>query len=38
MMEGRKFTREFKREAVNLIKEHGAAVLEASLDLGVHQT
>jgi transposase len=37
-MERRKLTREFKLEAVNLIKERGVAVSQASLDLGVHQT
>jgi transposase len=37
-MERRKFTREFKLEAVNLITERGAAVSQASHDLGVHQT
>jgi transposase len=37
-MERRKFTREFKLEAVNLIKERGVAVTQVSHDLGVHQT
>ena len=37
-MERRKFTREFKLEAVKLIKERGVAVSQASQDLGVHQT
>ena len=37
-MERRKFTREFKLEAVKLIKDRGVAVSQASLDLGVHQT
>ena len=37
-MERRKFTREFKLEAVKLIKERGVAVAQASRDLGVHQT
>jgi len=37
-MERRKFTREFKLEAVKLIKERGVSVAQASLDLGVHQT
>jgi transposase len=37
-MERRKFTREFKLEAVKLIKDRGVAVTQASRDLGVHQT
>lgn len=37
-MERRKFTREFKLEAVRLIKERGVSVTEASRDLGVHGT
>ena len=37
-MERRKFTREFKLEAVKLVKERGVAVSQASHDLGVHQT
>lgn len=37
-MERRKFTREFKLEAVRLIKERGVPVTQASRDLGVHQT
>ena len=37
-MERRKFTREFKLEAVRLIKERGVSVAEASRDLGVHGT
>ena len=37
-MERRKFTREFKLEAVRLIKERGVAYAQASRDLGVHQT
>ena len=37
-MERRKFAREFKLEAVKLIKERGVSVAQASLDLGVHQT
>jgi transposase len=37
-MERRKFTREFKLEAVKLIKERGVAVAQASRDLGVHGT
>ena len=34
-MERRKFTREFKVEAVKLIQERGVAVAQASRDLGV---
>jgi transposase len=37
-MERRKFTREFKLEAVKLIKERGVGVAQAARDLGVHQT
>jgi transposase len=37
-MERRKFTREFKLEAVKLIKERGVSVAQASRDLGVHGT
>lgn len=37
-MERRKFTREFKLEAVNLIKERGVSVAQAARDLGVHGT
>ena len=37
-MERRKFTREFKLEAVKLIKERGFGYAQASRDLGVHQT
>jgi transposase-like protein len=35
-MERRKFTREFKLEAVRLIKERGVSYAQASRDLGVH--
>jgi transposase-like protein len=35
-MERRKFTREFKLEAVRLIKDRGVSYVEASEDLGVH--
>jgi transposase len=35
-MERRSFTREFKLEAVKLVKEGGVAVAQASRDLGVH--
>ena len=34
-MERRKFTREFKLEAVRLIKERGVSYVQASQDLGV---
>jgi transposase len=37
-MERRKFTREFKLEAVRLIKERGVSYVQAALDLGVHQS
>ena len=37
-MERRKFTREFKLEAVKLIKERGVTVAQAARDLGVHAT
>src|ERR1700720_862431 len=37
-MERRSFTKEFKLEAVKLIKERGVSVAQASQDLGVHQT
>jgi transposase len=37
-MERRKFTREFKVEAVKLIRERGVTVAQASRDLGVHGT
>ena len=36
-MERRKFTREFKLEAVRLIKERGVSVSQASRDLDVVQ-
>ena len=35
-MERRKFTREFKLEAVRLIKGRGVSYVQASQDLGVH--
>src|SRR5256884_4548109 len=35
-MERRKFTREFKLEAVRLIKERGVSYVQASQDLDVH--
>jgi transposase len=37
-MERRKFTREFKREAVKLIQDRGVTVAQAARDLGVHGT
>ena len=37
-MERRKFTREFKLEAVRLINERGVGYAQASQDLGVHQS
>ena len=37
-MERRKFTREFKLEAVRLINERGVSYAQASQDLGVHQS
>jgi transposase len=35
-MERRKFTREFKVEAVKFIQERGVSVAQAARDLGVH--
>jgi transposase len=37
-MERRKFTREFKLEAVRLIKDRGVSYVQAAQDLGVHPT
>ena len=37
-MERRKFTREFKLEAVRLIKERGVSYAQAEQDLSVHQS
>jgi transposase len=37
-MERRQFTREFKLEAVRLIKDRGVSYGQASQDLGVHQS
>ncbi len=37
-MERRKFPREFKLEAVRLIKQRGVSYAQASQDLGVHQS
>jgi transposase len=36
-MERRKFTREFKLEAVRLVRARGVAVKQAAHDLGVHE-
>src|ERR1700694_5602518 len=38
VMERRQFTREFKLEAVRLIKQRGVSYAQASKDLGVHPT
>ena len=35
-MERRKFTREFKLEAVRLIRERGVSYTQAAQDLGMH--
>jgi transposase len=37
-MQRRKFTREFKLEAVRLIRERGVSFGQASQDLGVHES
>ncbi len=37
-MQRRKFSREFKLEAVKLVCERGGAVAQATRDLGVHET
>jgi len=37
-MERRKFTREFKLEAVRLITDRGVSYVQAGQDLGVHPT
>jgi len=37
-MERRRFTREFKLEAVRLIKERGVSYAQAAEDLGIHPT
>ncbi|WP_244273826.1 transposase [Stappia indica] len=36
-MHRRKFSREFKLEAVRLVKERGVSVAEAARDLDVHE-
>jgi transposase len=35
-MEGRKFSREFKLEAVKLVRDRNVTAAQASRDLGVH--
>jgi transposase-like protein len=37
-MERRKFTREFKLEAVRLIRDRGVSYAQAEQDLAVHQS
>jgi transposase len=37
-MERRKFTREFKLEAVRLIRDRGVSYARAARDLSVHQS
>jgi transposase len=37
VMQRRKFSREFKVEAVKLIRERGVSVAQAGRDLGVHE-
>ena len=36
-MERRKFTQEFKLEAVKLVRERGVSVAQAARDLGLHK-
>jgi Transposase and inactivated derivatives len=36
-MQRRKFSREYKLEAVKLVRERGVSVAQASLDLDVHE-
>ena len=36
-MERRRFTREFKVEAVKLVRERGVAIRQAARDLNVHE-
>jgi transposase len=36
-MEGRKFSREFKLEAIKLVRERGVSFAQAGRDLDVHQ-
>ena len=37
-MQRRKFSREFKIEAVRLVRERGVSVAQASRDIDVHET
>jgi transposase len=37
IMQRRKFSREFKVEAVKLVRERGVSVAQAGRDLGVHE-
>ncbi|MCP2132794.1 transposase [Bradyrhizobium ottawaense] len=37
VMQRRKFSREFKIEAVKLVRERGVSVAQAGQDLGVHE-
>ena len=37
-MTRRKFSREFKREAVHLVTERGVSIAQAARDLDLHQT
>jgi transposase len=37
-MEGRKFSREFKLEAVKLVRERGVSLVQAARDLDLHET
>jgi transposase len=37
MMERRQFSREYKLEAVNLVRERGVSVAQAARDLGLHE-
>jgi transposase len=36
-MERRQFSREYKLEAVNLVRERGVSVAQAARDLGLHE-
>jgi transposase len=36
-MERRRFTREFKLEAVKLVRDRGVVFKQAAVDLGVHE-
>ena len=37
VMQRRKFSREFKIEAVKLVRERGVSVAQAGRDLGIHE-